>query len=301
MAEPSRPHVIAGLPAYNEGKYIGTLVLDTRQHVDEVIVVDDGSSDNTAKIASLAGADVIRHPKNLGYGAAIQSLINAARERDADVLVILDADFQHDPQEIPNLLQPITEGYDCVIGSRKNEAAKIPLYRRFGQRVISNSLNVLSGKELADSECGFRAFSRKAICDLNLRQDGMAVSAETIAEAARHNLKVTQVPVSVSYHKDSSTLNPISHGLGVFTRILVMISEQKPLFFFGMTGVFLMVIGLVSGIYTLQLYSISRVVSTGWALVSVLFLTTGAASFITGLLLRAISNMIRDAVSRGKR
>ena len=301
MAEPLRPKIIAGLPAYNEGKYIGSLVLDTRQYVDEVIVVDDGSSDNTARVAGLAGADVVRHPQNMGYGAAVRSLIAEARQRNADMLVILDADSQHDPQEIPNLVKPLNEGYDFVIGSRENQTGKIPLYRRVGQKVILNSVSALSGTELTDSECGFRAFSKKAIDTLDLKQDGMAVSAETIAEAMRCNLKITQVPVSVTYHKDGSTLNPLSHGLGVFTRVLIMISEQRPLFFFGMTGAFLVVFGIITGIYTLQLYSISRVVSTGWALVTMLFLILGAGSVFSGVLLNTISRIIKDALSRQKR
>jgi glycosyltransferase involved in cell wall biosynthesis len=301
MSKPSKPKVIAGLPAFNEAKYIGTLVLGARQYVDQVIVVDDGSSDNTASIARLAGAEVVQHPKNMGYGAAIRTLLAEAKKRDADVLVILDADYQHDPGQIPNLLRPIGEGYDCVIGSREHEARKIPFYRRLGQKVILNSLSVLSGGELTDSECGFRAFSRNALATLELKENGMAVSAETIAEATRRNLKVTQVPVSVTYYKDSSTHNPLSHGLGVLTRVVVMISEQRPMFFFGMAGAFLMVFGMISGIYTLQLYSVSRVLSTGWALLSVLFLTTGAASLFSGLLLRTIAHIIRDALARERR
>jgi glycosyltransferase involved in cell wall biosynthesis len=301
MSESAKAKVVAGLPAYNEEKYIGSLVLSARQYVDEVVVVDDGSSDSTALIAGLAGAEVVRHGKNLGYGAAIRSLLDQAKKMGADVLVVLDADSQHDPQEIPGLVQPIDEGFDFVIGSRQNQASKIPFYRRIGQKVILNSLSVLSGNQLTDSECGFRAFSKKALETLELKENGMAVSAETIAEATRCNLRITEVPVSVTYHKDGSTVNPLAHGLGVLTRVLVMISEQKPMFFFGMTGAFLMVFGLISGIYALQLYSISHVVSTGWALVTVLFLTTGAASLFSGLLLRTIAHIIRDALSREKR
>lgn len=292
--------VIAGLPAYNEEKFIGTLVLNARQYVDEVIVVDDGSSDNTAAIAGLAGAEVLRHPGNLGYGAAIRSLLAEAKKRHADVLVILDADSQHDPREIPKLIAPVRDGYDFVIGSRQDQAARIPFYRRVGQKVILNSLSVLSGKDITDSECGFRAFSRRALETLELKENGMAVSAETIAEATRCNLKVIQVPVSVTYHKEGSTLNPLAHGLGVLTRILVMISEQRPLFFFGMAGAFLIILGIIAGVYTLELYSISRVVSTGWALLTMLLLILGTGSFFSGLLLYTMARIIRDALSREK-
>ena len=126
------------MPAFNEGKYIGTMVLNTRQYVDEVIVVDDGSMDNTAEIAELAGALVIRHPHNQGYGAAIQSILAEAKKRDPEVLVLLDADAQHSPQEIPQLIKPINEGFDFVVGSREKQSNKIPFYRRVGQRVLSH-------------------------------------------------------------------------------------------------------------------------------------------------------------------
>jgi glycosyltransferase involved in cell wall biosynthesis len=298
VAKPSVLRVIAGIPAYNESKYVGTIVLSTRQYVDEVIVVDDGSTDNTVEIARLAGAEVVQHPRNRGYGAAIQTILDEARKRDPDILVILDADAQHNPKEIPNLLKPISEGYDFVIGSRKKQANKIPLYRRVGQRVISRSVNVLANDQLTDSECGFRAFSRKAIATLDLKENGMAISAETVAEAARRNLKIAEVPVSVTYDKDSSTLNPVTHGLGVLTKIVVMISERKPLFFFGLAGTLLVIIGLLAGIFALRLYSSSGIVSVGWTLLSIFFIIIGAISFFTGLTLRSINSIIRSALTR---
>jgi glycosyltransferase involved in cell wall biosynthesis len=299
VAKPSKLKVIAGMPAYNESKYVGTMVLSTRQYVDEVVVVDDGSIDNTVEIARLAGAVVVQHPRNWGYGAAIQTILHEARKRDPDILVILDADAQHNPKEIPNLLKPISEGYDLVIGSRKKQANRIPLYRRVGQRLISRSINVLSNDRLTDSECGFRAFSRKAIATLDLKENGMAISAETVAEAARRNLKIAEVPISVKYDKDSSTLNPVTHGLGVLTKIVVMISERKPLFFFGLAGTLLVIIGLIAGIFALRLYSSSGIVSVGWTLLSIFFIIIGAISFFTGLTLRSINSIIRSALTRG--
>jgi glycosyltransferase involved in cell wall biosynthesis len=289
IIKPTKLKIIAGMPAYNEGNYIGTMVLNTRQYVDEVIVVNDGSTDNTAEIARLAGAEVVQHPNNRGYGAAIQSILAEARKKDPDILVILDADAQHDPQEIPDIIQPIRDGYDFVIGSRRKQAGSIPLYRRFGQRLILRSVSVLSPNRLTDSECGFRAFSRKAIATLDLRENGMAVSAETVAEVTRKNLKVTEVPISVRYNKDSSTLNPVTHGLGVFTRILVMISESKPLFFFGLGGAIVVILGIIASVRVLQLFSESRVLPVGTTMVAVLFLVIGMFSIFTGLILRALS------------
>ncbi|MBN1693618.1 MAG: glycosyltransferase [Dehalococcoidales bacterium] len=282
------PKIIAGMPAYNEGKYIGTLVLQTRRHVDEVIVVDDGSTDSTAEIAELAGARVIKHGSNRGYGAAIQSIFAEARKLDPDVLVVLDADAQHSPKEIPSLVKPITDGFDCVIGSRHEHGKKIPFYRRVGQNLILRSVKTLSADKLTDSECGFRAFSRKAVQTLELRENGMAVSAETVAEASQKNLKVVQVPVSVTYGKDSSTLHPVRHGLSVFTRILAMISDQRPLFFFGLGGLIFIIVGLVFGIRVIALFTDTRVLPTGNTLVAALLIGLGLMFIITGFVLSVL-------------
>jgi len=118
MREPVSPKIIVALPAYNEEKYIGSVVLQAKKYANEVIVIDDGSTDRTAKIAKLAGATVIRHGENKGYGSAIQSILTEAKERATDILVLLDADSQHNPDEIPSLTKAISEGYDLVIGSR---------------------------------------------------------------------------------------------------------------------------------------------------------------------------------------
>jgi glycosyltransferase involved in cell wall biosynthesis len=293
--------IIAGMPAFNESKYVGTMVLDTRQYVNEIIVVDDGSSDETSKMARLAGANVVTHERNKGYGAAIQSIFAEAKKSDADVLVILDADAQHHPKDIPDMIQPILNGYDMVIGSRKQQSEKIPLFRRIGQKVILNSVNILNKTDLTDSESGFRAFSRKAIESLELKESGMAVSAETVAEAFRLKLKVTEVPISITYSKDSSTLNPVSHGLGVFTRIIVMISEQRPLFFFGIVGIILVIAGLSAGFYALKLYSNSNVISVGWSLVAMFLLIVGLLSGFNGITLHALYRIIHQAISKEKR
>ncbi len=285
----NKPKIIAAIPAYNEEKYIGTVVLKTRQHVDEVIVVDDGSMDDTSDIARLAGATVIRHEENKGYGAAIQSLLTEVKRKNPDILVLLDADYQHNPDEIPNLIRPILEGYDLSIGSRESQREHIPLYRRFGQKVLLHSTRILSGKKLADSECGFRVFSKKAITVLELRERGMAISAETIADAAEKGLKITEVPVSAIYTKDGSTLNPVRHGLGVLSWILAMISERRPLFFFGLGGSTLVALGIIASFRTLNLFAAQGTIPTGTALLSVLLLTIGVFSIFTGITLHVLA------------
>lgn len=289
----NRPKVIAAIPAHNEAKYIGTIVLKARQHVDEVMVVDDGSTDQTADVARLAGASVIRHQQNRGYGASVQTLLAEAKKRNPDVLVLLDADAQHNPDEIPDLIKPILAGSDLVIGSRERQRGNIPYYRRIGQRVLSYSSHILSGKKVIDSECGFRAFSSRAIAELKLSQNGMAISAETIAAATEKGLNVTQSPVSAIYTKDGSTLRPITHGLGNLARIINMISERRPLFFFGMAGLILIVLGVLAGFSVLNTLSATGQMLTGTALISVLLLIIGIFCLVTGIILNTIANLIK--------
>jgi glycosyltransferase involved in cell wall biosynthesis len=288
------PKIIACMPAFNEEKYIGSLVLQARQHVDEVIVVDDGSSDATAEVAALAGARVIKHDSNRGYGASIQTIFAEAKKVDPDILVILDADSQHNPREIPAVVKPVLDGCDCVIGSRREHRKKIPLYRRIGQRLILHSVKTLSEDNLTDTECGFRAFSRRAVQTLDLKEDGMSVSAETVAEAAKKDLKVVQVPVSVTYSKDSSTLHPVTHGLSVFTRILDWISERRPLFFFGLAGLVMIIIGLIFGIRVIVLFTDSRVLPTGNTLVMALLIGLGLMFICAGFVLSALQPGTRN-------
>jgi len=291
--ESSKPKIIAAMPAYNEGKYVGSLVVQARQHVDEVIVVDDGSTDHTARVAELAGANVVRHTENRGYGSAIQSILAEAKKQDADILVILDADSQHNPDEIPSLVKAVSEGADVVIGSREMQRSEIALYRRLGQRVLSRLTRVASREKLSDTESGFRAYSRKAIDTLELKETGMAVSSEIVSEANAKGLKITEVPVSVIYTEDGSTLNPVRHGVGVMNRILVMISERRPLFFFGLFGGILLVIGLVIGIIVIWAYYFStNVLATGAALISILLVTSGLLSIFTGIILNVLVRRI---------
>lgn len=295
MSKSSRPKVIVAMPAYNEEKYIGSIALQARQYADEVVVVDDGSSDRTARVAELAGATVVRHGENKGYGSAIQSILTEAKRRNADILVILDADSQHNPEEIPSLIQAISQGADVVIGSRATQRSAIPLYRRLGQRVLSNLTYIASRKKLADTESGFRAYSRKAIETLELKEKGMAISSEIVSTATRKGLKVVEVPISVIYTKDGSTMNPVRHGFGVLHRIMVMISERRPLLFFGICGGILIALGLVAGIMVVRVLFTSQVLNMGTALISMLLITTGVLCIFTGVILNVLVKRISNS------
>ncbi|UCD09155.1 MAG: glycosyltransferase family 2 protein, partial [Dehalococcoidales bacterium] len=282
-----RSKVIIGLPAYNEERAVAGVILQAKAYADMVIVVNDGSVDKTAKMARLAGAEVVEHGENKGYGAAIQTILAEAGRRNADILVIIDADAQHDPDEIPRLVEAVKAGSDVVVGSRESQKDVIPGYRRLGQSILAKFANIAARQNLSDTESGFRAYSKKAITEMELTQQGMAISAEIISEASHKGLIISEVPISVSYDGVSSSQNPILHGLGNLSRIFIFISERRPLLFFSVLGGVLLIVGIISGIGVLQIYYSSRAFATGSALLCMLLVTLGMLCIFTGVILNA--------------
>lgn len=216
--------IIVGMPAYNESEYIEDMVNEVEKYADEVIVVDDGSCDDTAELAKSAGATVVIHDRNLGHGAAIISILEEAKRRKFDVLVTIDSDTQHNPDDIPLLVKPILDGYDLAIGARTWD--DVPKYRYVGGKVLSLFTRLLSGKNITDSQSGFRAYSPKAVKIMQLNEQGTAWCSEMIVEASKMNLKIVEVPVLIKYTNDGQTLNPLRQGFGTLFRILVMIGKR---------------------------------------------------------------------------
>ena len=296
MKKTEKQTIIVGMPAYNEEKYIGSVILQARQFADEVVVVDDGSSDHTAQVARLAGATVVQHERNSGYGATVQTVLAEAKKRNPDVLVLLDADGQHNPEEISSLVNAIYDGSDVAIGSRQKHSENIPAYRKFGQNIISYFTRVLSRSTLSDTESGFRAFSRKAINVLEPKERGMAISAETISEATAKGLKIAEVPISAIYTRDGSTLNPIKHGMGVLNRVLVMISERRPLLFFGLAGGIAIILGIAAGALVLKALFTVNELAVGTAMVAMLLITVGTLFIFAGVILNVLVKRLRDSL-----
>jgi glycosyltransferase involved in cell wall biosynthesis len=244
--------IVAAIPAYNEEKTIAKVILLAQSHVDKIIVCDDGSADLTADIAQKMDALVIRHSKNLGYGAAIQSLFDKARVLEADIMLTLDADGQHNPEEIPKLLKSIeNDDVDIVIGSRflGETNSEVPRYRRLGIRLITKLSNGSLKGKISDAQSGFRAYNKKAIQSLKLQEKGMGISAEILMKAGRQNLKVSEVPIGTRYKGiQTSTHNPMRHGWNVLSAILKLILYEKPLQFLGIPGTILFLGGLLMGV-----------------------------------------------------
>lgn len=200
--------IIAAIPAYNEERSIAKMVIGCKKYVDRVVVVDDGSADATSEIAEALGAYVVRHKQNVGYGAALRTCFKVAREYDADVMVVLDIlDIygQHDPAEIPKLLAQIQSGADLVIGSRfcYGDGKNIPAYRTIGRKILDAATDIAGGINVTDSQSGFRAYGKRAIDTIVIKQDGMSASLEILLQAKENNLKVEEVEISCHYDVES--------------------------------------------------------------------------------------------------
>ncbi len=209
--------IIAGIPAYNEDRFIGEIVQKAKKYADEVIVVDDGSTDFTTQKAEAAGATVIRHEVNKGAGAATETCFNAARLRDADVLITLDGDGQHDPNEIAQVAVPVLLGEaDVVVGSRFiADHRHMPAYRKLGINIINWLFNLGCKAVVHDTQSCFRAYGRKAIQSLRSNEQGFGFSVDLLIQSREKKLSITEVPISCIYHSASHTANPITHGFGV--------------------------------------------------------------------------------------
>lgn len=212
-----RPLVVAAIPCYNEARFIKNVVRRARNHADVVMVVDDGSTDDTTELAREADAQVIRHHTNLGPGAAARDCLQVGLDRQADILVTLDGDGQHNPDEIPEVIAPILKGEaDLVIGSRfLGGYNNVAVYRRFGINVITFLYNLGANTKITDGQSCFRAYNRRALEALNITEPGFGFSVETLVQARNAALRIREVSISCVYHEESHSMNPVAHGVGV--------------------------------------------------------------------------------------
>lgn len=289
--------IIAVLPAYNEEISIGSIVLLTSKFVDHVIVINDGSSDRTADIAREAGAEVVLHEVNRGKGVALKTGFTAAVNLGADIIVTMDSDGQHNPADIPKLIDPIFKGEaDIVNGSRYLNGLdrNTPAYRRVGQTILDRFTNLNSGLKITDSQSGFRAFSATTVNVFRFKAPGMAIESEMLSDAGKAGLRIKEAEISVRYDVNCSTINPIKHGLEVFAMVLKDIEFKKPLFYFTVPGTLLGLAGLCMGVYFLHIFTAGRNLYFGPTILMVLLTVVGIFLALIGVLLHSFSTICRD-------
>ena len=192
--------LIAVIPAYNEATRITAVVNGVKKYVDKVVVVDDGSADATADTAMKAGAFVVRHMSNGGAGAATMTGLEAARLLGATMVITLDADEQHDPNDIPAMLAPLQDNRaDIVFANRFGTRNRIPFIRRVFNGIGNIVSFMATGLWVRDSQCGFKAFGPKALADINLRMSGFEFCTEIVRESVQHKWRIVEVPTKVIY------------------------------------------------------------------------------------------------------
>lgn len=293
-----RPVTMAIIPAYNESESIGKIVSETSKYVCSVIVVDDGSSDNTAEVAASMNARVVRNRYNNGKGAAIKRGLIECLKYNPDIVITLDGDGQHDPAEIPKLLDPIeNEEADIVIGSRygrSNLSLEIPRYRRIGLSFIDFMNRNLVNSRIKDTQSGFRVYTKNVLTIMSqYSSTGFGVETEQLATADLYGLRIVEVPITIRYKglKNTSQQNAFLHGISIISTILDIAVEKRPLLFFGLSGVILMVAAIITTAIVAQIYTKTTYFSIPLTLVSLGFVLLGFMLILISLVLHELKRI----------
>jgi glycosyltransferase involved in cell wall biosynthesis len=292
-ASNTTPKIICIIPAHNEDRFIASVVHKARRHVDVVLVIDDGSTDETAWLAQTAGAQVIRQP-NGGKASALNTGMTAARSMNPRVVVLIDGDGQQDPNDIPLLMEAILAGEaDLVVGSRfVGNKSNTPKWRILGQQALTTATNIASGVALTDSQSGFRALSPRALDAFHFRTAGFSVESEMQFLIREHGLVAAEVPIVVNYDEGPKR-NPVTHGLQVVRGISRMVHYHRPLFFFGVPGALSTLAGLYLGLRVVEAYREFAALAVGTALIAITLCIAGLITFFTGVILQSIRTYMR--------
>jgi len=210
---------LALIPAYNEAARVGKVVAEARPHVDEVVVVDDGSADDTAAVAEKAGAKVLRHGQNWGKGRAIATALEYFGRSDAELAVLLDADGQHDPAEIPKFIEMAErEQADVVVGTRMADTEEMPLVRKLTNQFTSWITGKLAHQQIPDSQCGYRLLRRDVLKDLRFSTARFETETEMLIQAGRAGHRIVSVPIRAIYGGEAraSHIHPLRDTVRFF-------------------------------------------------------------------------------------
>ncbi len=211
--------VAAVIPFYNESKTINRLVLETLKYVGFVIAVDDGSTDGSADNMLISeNVTLISYNKNRGKGYALRKGLEKGIENGFMKLITIDADFQHDPKEIPSLISGLIN-YDIIIGNRLNDLKGMPLQRRISNKITSFLLSIKTGQKILDSQCGFRAYRAEVVNNITTVEDGYEAETEILIKASRGGYKIGFANISTIYGDEESKMMPIKTTFG-FIKLL---------------------------------------------------------------------------------
>lgn len=195
------------IPAFQESRAIKQVVVLSQQYCSKVIVIDDGSTDNTKQIAEEAGATVLRHSQNQGKGAALRTGFTHALQKGYDIIITLDGDLQHNPHSIPRFISKINQGFDIVVGSRyATRSEEMPFIRKLSNLITTQALRVFFKIPVTDSQSGYRAFKKRVLEVIQVRDDGFAAETEILIDAQRAGFEITEVPIATNYGDEESKI-----------------------------------------------------------------------------------------------
>jgi len=298
------PEVMVAIPAYNEADSIRSVIDGASRYADAVLVIDDGSTDDTRSRAREAGATVVEHESNSGYGAALKTAFEEADRADASHLVVIDGDGQHDPSDIHTLVTTQREqDAEIVIGSRFTEDASTdaPLYRRLGLFVINGLTNLSLGvvrpdARVHDAQSGFRAYDATAVtmlADCGEIDDDMTASTDILYHAHRQDYGITEVGTNVSYDVDgASSQNPMAHGATLFMNLLRTIERDRPIAALGIPGFLSTLVGVGFAYWTVTNYLTTGGFPIGLAVTSVFFTLIGMFACFTAIILHSLNTRL---------
>jgi glycosyltransferase involved in cell wall biosynthesis len=216
------------IPAHNEAKTISNLISQILALNLDIVIIDDGSTDATALIAEQLRVPVIRNPQNLGKGASLIRGFEYFLKNDYDACIIMDADGQHLPEDIPNFVETAmkNESAGIIIGNRMADLKNMPFIRILTNKFMSWLLSGISGQKVYDSQCGFRLIRREALEQLSLKTSKFEIESEIIIEAGRSGVKIESIPIQTIYRKERSHINPFIDTFRFFKFILKKILKK---------------------------------------------------------------------------
>jgi len=216
--ERDRSRIAAVIPAYQEEKHVGEVAQRTRAQLENVLVVDDGSTDTTAERARSSGVDVVIHPQNRGKGESIKTGLRYWLERGSEYVVLLDADGQHLPEEISRFVDSaaLESNAKIFIGSRMNDTSGMPLVRRIVNRYMSGEISRVCGQQIPDTQCGFRMLHRDIIPEVLSGASRFEYETEMLIIASRKGHRVASVPITTVYSDEVSSINPVRDTVRFF-------------------------------------------------------------------------------------